>query len=73
MDGAEQLFCDSMVVDVKAHKQEKAMLHQQIGELTVTVKWLKKTVVMSLQERRKLVGCDLACQPIDEGGLNILK
>jgi len=36
------VFGDGPVVDAKAHEQEKAQLHQQIGELTVTVNWLKK-------------------------------
>ena len=42
LEGAEQVLGDGPVVDAKAHEQEKAQLHQQIGELTVTVNWLKK-------------------------------
>ena len=45
LDGAEQVFSDGPVVDAKAHEQEKAQLHQQIGELTVTVNWLKKKLL----------------------------
>lgn len=43
--GADQVFKDGPVVDVKAHEAEKAQLHQQIGELTVTVNWLKKKLL----------------------------
>jgi transposase len=55
--GAEQVFGDGPVVDracakplrrrqgAKAHEQEKAQLHQQIDELTVTVNWLKKKLL----------------------------
>lgn len=42
LGGAEQVFGQGPVVGAKAHEQEKAELHQQIGELTVTVNWLKK-------------------------------
>jgi len=45
LNGAEQVFAEGPVVDSKAHEQEKAQLHQQIGELTVTVNWLKKKVL----------------------------
>jgi len=45
LEGAEQVFSDGPVVDAKAHEQEKAQLHQQIGELTVTVNWLKKKLL----------------------------
>lgn len=45
LNGAEQVFGDGPVVDAKAHEQEKALLHQQIGELTVTVNWLKKKLL----------------------------
>jgi transposase len=45
LDGAEQVFSDGPVVDAKAHAQEKAALHEQIGELTVTVNWLKKKLL----------------------------
>ena len=45
MAGAEQVFGQGPVVDAKAHEQEKAQLHQQIGELTVTVNWLKKKLL----------------------------
>jgi transposase len=45
LDGAEQVFGAGPVVDAKAHEQEKAQLHQQIGELTVTVNWLKKKLL----------------------------
>ena len=40
--GADQVFGDGPVVDAKAHEKEKAQLHQQIGELTMAVNWLKK-------------------------------
>lgn len=43
--GAEQVFSEGPVVDSKAHEKEKAELHQQIGELTVTVNWLKKELL----------------------------
>jgi transposase-like protein len=45
LEGAEQVFGEGPVVDAKAHEQEKAQLHQQIGELTVTVNWLKKKLL----------------------------
>jgi transposase len=45
LDGAAQVFGDGPVVDAKAHEKEKAELHQQIGELTVTVNWLKKKLL----------------------------
>lgn len=45
LGGAEQVFGQGPVVDAKAHEQEKAELHQQIGELTVTVNWLKKKLL----------------------------
>lgn len=45
LGGAEQVFSQGPVVDSKAHEQEKAQLHQQIGELTVTVNWLKKKLL----------------------------
>jgi transposase len=45
LEGAEQVFSDGPVVDAKTHEQEKAQLHQQIGELTVTVNWLKKKLL----------------------------
>lgn len=45
LNGAEQVFGDGPVVDAKAYEQEKALLHQQIGELTVTVNWLKKKLL----------------------------
>ena len=43
--GADQVFRDGPVVDAKAHEKEKAQPHQQIGELTVTVNWLKKKLL----------------------------
>lgn len=43
--GAEQVFSEGPLIDTKAHEQEKAQLHQQIGELTVTVNWLKKKLL----------------------------
>ena len=55
LEGAEQVFGEGPVVDAKAHEQEKAQPHQQIGELTVTVNWLKKTAVMPLAVRRGLI------------------
>ncbi len=45
LNGADQVFGEGPVVDAKAHEQEKAQLHQQIGELTVTVNWLKKKLL----------------------------
>jgi transposase len=45
LDGAEQVFKEGPVIDTKAHEQEKAALHQQIGELTVTVNGLKKKLL----------------------------
>jgi len=45
LNGAEQVFGEGPVVDAKAHEREKAELHQQIGELTVTVNWLKKKLL----------------------------
>ena len=45
LDGAEQVFGDGPVVDAKAHETEKAALHEQIGELTVTVNWLNKKLL----------------------------
>lgn len=45
LNGAELVFGEGPVVDAKAHEQEKAQLHQQIGELTVTVNWLKKKLL----------------------------
>ncbi len=45
LNGAEQVLGEGPVVDAKAHEQEKAQLHQQIGELTVTVNWLKKKLL----------------------------
>lgn len=45
LNGAEQVFGDGPVVDAKAHEREKAELHQQIGELTVSLNWLKKKVL----------------------------
>lgn len=43
--GAAQVFSEGPQVDSKAHEAEKARLHQQIGELTVTVNWLKKKLL----------------------------
>ena len=43
--GAEHVFGDGPVVDAKSHEKERAELHQQIGELTVTVNWLKKKLL----------------------------
>ena len=43
LNGAEQVLTDGPVVDAKAHEQEKARLHRQIGKLTVSVNWLKRT------------------------------
>jgi len=43
--GAEHVFGNGPVVDAKAHEKERAELHQQIGELTVTVNWLKKKLL----------------------------
>ncbi len=48
-------------------------MHQQIGALMVTMNRFKKIALMSLQERRKLVDCDIARQPVKEGGLSIVK
>jgi len=73
LEGAEQVFSDGPVVDAKAHEQEKAQLHQQIGELTVTVNWLKKSAVMPWDVRRTLVDRELAAKPADKGGLSIIK
>jgi len=36
LDGADQVYGEGPVVDANAHEQEKAQLHQHIGELTVT-------------------------------------
>ncbi len=56
LGGAEQVFGQGPVVDAKAHEQEKAELHQQIGELTVTVNWLKKNCCNDLGTAKGLGG-----------------
>lgn len=45
LNGAQGVFSEGQIVDPKVHEKEKAELHQQIGELTVTVNWLKKKLL----------------------------
>lgn len=72
LEGAEQVFSDGPVVDAKAHVQEKAELHRQIGELTAAVIWLKKSAVMPWMHGA-LMDQELAAKPADKGGLSLIK
>jgi len=67
LNGAEQVFAEGPVVDSKAHEQEKTQLHQQIGELTVTVNWLKKKFCDKLGATPEAYRSGSGQRPVEEG------